>query len=290
MKRIKMAAMFACLAAVLACGLLACSPAKSTTPMVEASITRTFIVDTYDGTMLVVDLDVKNNSEMSMPAGMVGLTYAKASQNGQQLSSGFLSDDVPGALASGGDAIAPGGSGKNQAVFVLSQQDGTVDFKIEAETTDYSNVVEVVSQSIDLASVEKVQSEPEFDVTVDDVLVTDDGEGKNLLVLEMTFTNNSDSAASFGSLVRPALFQNGVELKSGYLPYNHPAYDNERSSNTYTDVKQGASLAVQVAFELVDAETPVEMELIDAASFDQRVFLDKTIEVGTSTPAPEASA
>lgn len=247
-------------------------------PMMDAKIANTFTIGNYDGsTLLVVELDVTNNSDSNLPASIVQM-YAVGTLDGKTLSEAYLSSDNPYAIDFSVN-IAPGSTGTAQLVFDLPSTEGTVDIVMNVDNTDYSDTVEVLNESIDLADVEAIVSESDFDIEVTDVIITDDGEGKDLAVLFVTFTNNSDEATSFGSAIDLELFQNDIALKSGYLPYNHPASDSDLQSNSYTDIKKGASLELMTVFELNDAKSPIEIKCIDRTSFDQVVILDKTIEV-----------
>lgn len=257
-------------------------------PVCEVGVTRAFTAAAYDKSLLVLDLDVRNNGERSMPADMVGYTYCTAMQGGRQLAQGYAPTEIPG-IVQGGASIPAGGEGQAQVVFELAGEE-PVEVVVAPETVDGKSTVEVHRETFDLSSVEKVESEPTFDVAIDDVRVTDDGEGKGLVVIALTFTNNADAPIAFGTAVETSLYQNDVALKEGYLPYNHPMWDTDLESNAYTDVKKGASLPVQATFELLDAAAPVEVNLVDRMSFDRRVVMEKTIDVSGGTPAADAGA
>ena len=259
-------------------GLSGCGAAKAG-PMFDVKVTRTWKTGSYFGTeMLVLDLDVRNNGEQSMPANMVGFTFATATQAGAALAKGVLTSEVPGAVMLETGSLAPGAEGKSQAVFEL-QGSEPVEVVIAPESVDGKSTVEVYRETIDLDQVEKVESEPTFEIEVGRAYVTDDGKGKDLVVVELTFTNNAEQAQSLSSAADMQLFQNDVELKSGYLPYQHPSYDEARQSNWSTSVKKGASVEVQASWELLDAAAPVELRAVDTGSYDQRAVLEKTIDV-----------
>ena len=267
----------------------ACSGPMAKTPSLEASITKTFTVGSYNNTtLLVIDLDIKNNSDTNLPGSMVSI-YTVATLDGKTLSEGYLSSDNPNALPMTSN-IAAKGTGPGQLVFELPATEGTVNVVITVDTTDYSDTVEVLNETIDLADVEAVVSESDYEVVVNGVTVTDDGEGKDLIVLDLTFTNNSNSATSFGYAINAELFQNDIGLKSGYLPYNHPSYNSDLSSNSYTDIKTGASIELQMVFVLLDDTNPVELKLVDSDSYDYAVILEKKIEVSGASGSGSASS
>jgi len=248
------------------------------TPSMEASIEKVFTTGGYDNeTYLVFNLNVKNNTDLVMSGSMIQM-YASATLDGQSLSSDYLSSTNPYAL-DGLSSIAPGATGPAQLVYLLPATDGTVSLVITVDTVDYSGSIEIMNETINLANVEALISESDFKVSITDAIVTDDGEGKDVIVLYISFTNNSDSAESFGTAIDSQLFQNNISLKHGYLPYNHPLDDDTLWSNEFTDIKNGASIDLMVVYELNDNTNPIEIKLIDRRSFDNKVLLEKTITV-----------
>lgn len=281
-------AALAAAAALSAPAVLAGCDGGGSRPLFELEMTRTFTMGGRDGkNLLVMNAKVRNNGETALPGDMVGYMYTSATQDGRALAQGYVMPGEAPDILSSQPSIAPGADGEVQMVFELAG-DGPVEVTVSPETVDSKGVVEAYRQTIDLAAVEKVESEPTFDVKIDDVAVTDDGEGKSLVVLAATFANNDESPVSFGNAVEVLLYQNDVALKQGYLPYNHPAKDDDAASNAYTDVKKGASLKVQAVYELLDDAAPVEIKLVDRISFDQRVVLEKTIEVAGAAGKPAA--
>ena len=268
--------------AMLASACTAIPGLNQKTPSLEASITRTFTTGSYDGTkLLVIDLDVKNNTDTNLTAGVISF-YSTATLDETVLVEGYIGTDNPNALPTMA-TIAPDSSGPSQLVYTLPDaSEGTVELVITVDSTDYSDTIEIVRESIDLASVEALVSESEYVVVINNATVTDDGEGKSFLVLNITFTNNSDTATSFGSAIRTTLFQNNIALKTGYLPYNHSLSDSDLSGNSYNDIRQGASIDLQVVFELIDATSSVELTCVDAYSYDNAVILEKIIEISGS--------
>lgn len=79
---------------------------------------------------------------------------------------------------------------------------------------------------------------------------------KPCVILTFQFQNNSETASSFTFAIAKTVYQNGVECEMAFL--TTPAIDNR---NTLMDVKDGGSIEVQTAFELYDAESPIEIEL-----------------------------
>jgi len=257
-------------------------------PEFEASIEKVFTTGNYDGsTLLVINLNITNNSDLQIPSAGLGFN-ASATLDGKTLSEDFLGLNHPEAVDMTA-TIAAKSQGIGQLVYKLPETEGVVELVISPNSLDYSKTIEVLRESIDLSKVEAVVSESGLDITVNSVTLTDDGEGKSLVVLDITFTNNSKEALSFGGAINTELFQNNIGLKSGYLPYNHPMADNDLNSNSYVDIKQGASINLIEVFELLDDTNPVELTCADYRSYDQAVILSKTIEIAGSAPVSSAA-
>ncbi|MCL1797045.1 MAG: DUF5067 domain-containing protein [Eggerthellaceae bacterium] len=275
------------LAVVLALSVVSLFPLTgcgSPKPMFDASLDKVFIAGSYDGTLLVVNLNIKNNAQTNISGSMAQL-YATATLDGKTLGSAWLSDKHPEAVDAYA-SITPQAEGKGQLVFDLpAGAEGTVELVITVDTLDHRGVVEVLNESINLADVEAIVSESEFEVVVNSVTVTDDGNGKDLLVLNVTFTNNSADAVSFGGSVKTQLFQNGIELKMGWLPFNHPLEKEDMWTNSSVDLKQGLSIDIQQVYELQDSKSPVELTYTDWASLENIVVLEKTIDVAGASKA-----
>jgi len=286
-KTMKRKTLTAILALTMACmlALTGCFPglpgASQKTPLMDASVERVFTIGSYGGKkLLVINLNVTNNTDYNMTALTVQM-YAQASLNGASLATSYLSDSSPEAI-SWGNSISPGSTGLGQLVFELPSTEGVVDLIITVDALDYSDMIVILEDSFDLAGVEAIVSESEFDVKVTNAVVTDDGEGTDVLVVYITFTNNSDSATSFSYSIGTEFFQNGIALKTTWLPYRHPLIDNDLTSNRSTDIKTGSSIDLMLVFSLYDNKNPVEIQLIDRTTIDNVVLLETSIDVSGS--------
>ncbi len=86
-----------------------------------------------------------------------------------------------------------------------------------------------------------------------------------VIVILFKFTNNSSSAASFSSLEVDA-YQDGVGLIENYF------VSDVETSDQSKQLKSGASIEVEVAFDLNNTTSDVEVEVTEFFSFD-----DKTV-------------
>ena len=94
------------------------------------------------------------------------------------------------------------------------------------------------------------QAEPEapasdYAVTIDGATVTEDYEGNPAVIVDYTFTNNSDEATSFAVACHAKVFQNGVQLEN--------AITTEDLGNGYmAEIKPGATTTARMAYSLTD--------------------------------------
>ena len=249
------------------------------TPSVEVvEVEKVFTVGSYDGAMnFGLDIKVKNNGDSEVTGSYLAYD-GEATQGDEKLSDTFISTDEIEGIA-GDDEVDAGDEGTVELVWELKNTDDPVTVVLEVYDVNYEDKVEILNETYDLADAEAIESEAPFEVAVNSATVTDDGEGTSLLLLDLNYTNLGDEPASFSSAVETKLFQNGVELQSGYLPYNHPASDDTKEQNSYTEVQKDTTVPVLVVYELVDPTAPVELQFIDWNSYDQRVVLETTVEL-----------
>lgn len=114
----------------------------------------------------------------------------------------------------------------------------------------------------------------DFAVTIDGSDKTKDYEGKPALVVNFTFTNNSDEAANFMFAAQTKAFQDGIELETAIV-IDDKKYD---ADNSMKDIQPGKSLEVQQAF-LLDGEDDVEITVTELISFDDTPLASATISV-----------
>lgn len=262
-----------CTLAVSGCGLQVGPKAPF-----EAKVAETFICNTYSGEVLVVNMDVKNTSKEYVDGFTISYGVG-ATIDGTALAGGWLDNASENYLNS--DIKIPAGEeAKVQSVFELGgKAEGEVTLLGLTYDLNTGKQVEFLNEKIDLTEVEKKVTESQYGLTIDNVLKTDDGDGNDLLVLDMTFTNNSNEATSFGSALELEIFQNGTALKSGYLPYDHPGVDDELEGNTYLDIQGGGEIKVREVYTLNDPSASVEVKAVEWSSYDAAPLLEKEIQI-----------
>jgi len=243
----------------------------------DVTIDEVFTCGTYDGDVLVANLSVENKSKDYVPASMIAYDIT-ATIDGEPLNSSYLSSMDENYVNVEGN-IEPGGSGKSQAVYAIGD-------KTEGEVVltgvtygENGKMVEFMKETINLADVEKRIEESDFAITIDNVLKTDNEEHKDIVVIDMTFTNNSSEATSYGGALDFKVFQKGTELQRGYLPYKHPAYDEELDNNSYREIQGGSDLAVRAVYELNDPNAPIEVKAVDYWKNNAEPVLEKEIKL-----------
>lgn len=105
----------------------------------------------------------------------------------------------------------------------------------------------------------------DYNVDIKSCRLAKDYEGKDIVIVTYGYTNNSDTATPFMTAVSTKLFQGGVGLNECYVADDSANYS---SDNQMKDLQKGASLDVEVAYELNDVTTDVVVEVTEWISFD----------------------
>lgn len=113
----------------------------------------------------------------------------------------------------------------------------------------------------------------DYEIEILSAKVTKDWEGKDAVIVEYKFTNNSDEAQSFMVAISDKVFQDGIELESAVVTDKDYNVDNQ-----VKEIKPGKSLNVQAAFLLNDTTTPIEVEVSELISFSDKKVV-KTFDI-----------
>ncbi len=128
----------------------------------------------------------------------------------------------------------------------------------------------------DVSSEQTEQAEPEapasdYAVTIDGATVTEDYEGNPAVIVDYTFTNNSDEATSFAVACHAKVFQSGVQLES--------AITMDDLGNGYmAEIKPGASTQARLAYSLTD-QSDITVEVEEFFSLDDTMLAEATFSV-----------
>ena len=110
-----------------------------------------------------------------------------------------------------------------------------------------------------------------YPTTIDGVRIGADYEGKEIVVVSFTWTNNSDETTSFALSVHPKVFQNGIECDTAIaMDINNDKY--------MSDVRPGGSVQVEMAYEIED-HSDVEVEVSELFSFSDDLIASGTFSL-----------
>lgn len=108
-------------------------------------------------------------------------------------------------------------------------------------------------------------------MTIDGCTVASDYEGNPAVIVDYTFTNNSDEATSFAASCSQKVFQNGVQLEMAVV--------SEDLGNGYlAEIKPGATTQARLAYCLTD-ESDITVEVEELISFDDTMLAEATFSV-----------
>ena len=111
-------------------------------------------------------------------------------------------------------------------------------------------------------------------VAIKDYVLSKDTDGKDIIIINFDFSNSDSEGKSFSISASTQVFQDGVELSHAYF------VENYSSENSLKQVRDGATIAVQDAFELNNLTSPVEVEVSDTFDFlGKSEILKKTFEL-----------
>lgn len=111
----------------------------------------------------------------------------------------------------------------------------------------------------------------DYSIVIDSCRLAKDYEGKDVVIVKYKFTNNNaDDSAAFYLTFDETVYQNGVGLNEAYVLKDSANYS---ADNQTKEIKKGASIDVEVAYELDDTTTDIEVEVKELFSFS-----DKTIK------------
>lgn len=142
----------------------------------------------------------------------------------------------------------------------------------EKSNNGESDPTQSQSQTTEPIQANPDDSKQKLDIRILSSKMGKDYSGKNVLLVEYEFTNNSDTAGAFSVLCSNKAFQNGVECSSITVV---EGVDAQRSLNS---VQPGATYTVTVPYLLSDTTTPVEIKVTDWI-FQTQVYLEQTVNL-----------
>ncbi len=154
-----------------------------------------------------------------------------------------------------------------------TEDEGTVS-QSGGVTSSSSSAADSGSSSASVADDEKLG---DYSVVIDSFRFGETYDGKKAVIVKYIFTNNnSDTANSFMFAFDDNVYQNGVGLNPAYVMKDSSKYS---ADNQTKEIKKGASIEVEVAYELNDTTTDIEVEVKELWSFSNKT-LTKTFSIG----------
>lgn len=136
----------------------------------------------------------------------------------------------------------------------------TEDTSAEDASTE-STPAEDASEQADAAA-------SEYAVSIDSARLGVDYEGKEVVIVSYTWTNNSDRATSFAATLYPKVFQNNVEINTAIV------VDDLNSEGYMADVKPGGTVSFEMAYKIAD-HSDVTVEVTELISFDDTILAEQ---------------
>lgn len=116
----------------------------------------------------------------------------------------------------------------------------------------------------------------DYSVEIMSCRLAKDYSGKDVVIVKYLFKNVSDDdATAFWIALDDNVYQNGIGLNTAYMVEDDANYS---SDNQMKEIKKGASLEVEVAYELNDTTTDIEVEVKELISFNDTV-VKKTFSI-----------
>ena len=115
----------------------------------------------------------------------------------------------------------------------------------------------------------------DYKVEILDSRMAKDYAGNDVIIIKYSFTNNSDTPTAFYTAFEDNAYQNDIGLNDAILVEDSAEYS---ADNQTKDIKTGATLEVEVAYELNDTPSDVVVEVTEFLGFDDTV-ITKTFKI-----------
>lgn len=116
----------------------------------------------------------------------------------------------------------------------------------------------------------------DYSVVIDSCRLAKDYEGKDVVIVKYVFANVADDdAASFMFAMDDSVYQNDIGLNEAYILDDSANYN---SDNQTKEIKKGATIEVEVAYELNDTTSDIVVEVAELISFED-TLVTKTFSI-----------
>lgn len=114
-----------------------------------------------------------------------------------------------------------------------------------------------------------------YSVEIKSCRFAEDYEGKPIVIVKYAFTNNDEDPIAFYIAFDDTVYQNGVGLNECYVADDSANYS---SDNQTKEIKKGATIEVEIAYELNDTKTDIEVEVSQLFSLSDKK-ITKTFKI-----------
>lgn len=114
-------------------------------------------------------------------------------------------------------------------------------------------------------------ADADYAVTIDACASTSGYDGSPAIIVDYSFTNNSEESKSFATACHAKAFQNGVELESAIVA-------DDLGNGYMAEIKPGATTVVRLAYALTD-QSEVTVEVEELFSFSDELLAEKVFTI-----------
>ena len=147
--------------------------------------------------------------------------------------------------------------------FKISEKNN--DINLESTDTSANNDNQTVSIP---ETTESINNLGDYYIEIQSCRLATDYEKKPIVIVKYSFTNNSKEAVAFYVAVSTNVYQNGIGLNDCYFVNESADYS---SDNKTKQIKPGSTIEVEVAYELNDTTTEIEVEVTKLFSFNDQI-------------------
>lgn len=136
-----------------------------------------------------------------------------------------------------------------------------------SSSDDATNNAEQSKEAVETQNQEQNGKLGDYVVEIKSARFSKTYDGKDAVIVTYGFTNNSSNPSSFSFAIEDAAFQNGIGLNETYFLEDGDSYS---SDNQTKEIKTGSTLDVDVAYELNDSTSDIEIEVKELISFSDK--------------------
>ncbi len=139
--------------------------------------------------------------------------------------------------------------------------------KVETKNPESENTVHQVTDKAETEAEQKANL-GDYNVEILSCRLAKAYDDRPIVIVKYLFSNYSQEASSFSLAFQDEVYQAGIGLNHSYFVSDSADYS---ADNQNKNIKPGAQLEVEVAYELNDATTDIEVEVSQLFSWDETV-------------------